>query len=69
LADHPRVGRVEVVIDTTRDQFGDQLVVRQTCTGPTPATVFTFSECSELTPTTPCAGVPTGGTDRTVMRP
>jgi hypothetical protein len=46
-------GRVDEIIDTTRDRWGPQRVVRRTCTGAVPGTMFTFTECSELTPTTP----------------
>jgi hypothetical protein len=46
-------GRVEVVTDTTRDLYGPRRIERKVCTGPTPGTVFGFSQCSEPTFSTP----------------
>jgi hypothetical protein len=44
-------GRVEVIIDSRRDNFGNQIISRQTCTGPVRVQGrLSFARCSEPTP-------------------
>ncbi|MFI6760570.1 DUF4362 domain-containing protein [Micromonospora sp. NPDC050417] len=44
-------GRVEIVTDSRQDNFGQQIISRHTCTGPTPRPgMIDFAHCSEPTP-------------------
>jgi hypothetical protein len=47
-----RDGTVEVVMDTTQDDYGTKEVTTRTCTGLTTGRVFTFGHCTEPTPVT-----------------
>lgn len=40
-------GRVEVVTDSRQDKWGQQVITRETCTGPTAAPELTFAQCSD----------------------